>query len=410
MRDVMIEARGLGKKYGGSVALANASFELRRGEILGFLGPNGAGKSTTMRILTCFIAPTSGTASVAGFDIWKDPLGVRRSIGYLPESTPLYKEMLVLEYLEWVASMRQLSGDTAKRRIRAVVEEVGLEEVIAKSIRELSKGYKQRVGLAQALIHEPPILILDEPMTGLDPNQAVEIRKLIKEIGRERSIILSTHNLAEVKVTCQRVLIIDRGRIVADDTPDTLAKGTTRGAKYTVAILKHERLDKAADAKGDPRNAFSTLRGVEAVRDVTKDENGEVHLEIVAKTEEDMRADIYRAAVENGLILVAFGAKEVNLETVFQELTSRPEESHAAHGDDEEDEDEEDEDEDESSEDEDEESEDEEEAPASEEEESEDEDEEESSEDESEDDEESSDEEDEDSEDEEEEPSGKKGA
>jgi len=324
MSDVMIEAKGLAKKYGTFVALQNASFELHRGEILGLLGPNGAGKSTTMRILTCFIAPTHGSAKVAGCDIWEDPIGVRRAIGYLPESTPLYGEMLVLEYLEWAASMRGLRGDTAQRRILNVAEEVGLEEVVAKSIHELSKGYKQRVGLAQALIHEPPILILDEPMSGLDPNQAAEIRDLITAIGKERTIILSTHNLAEVQVTCQRVLIIDKGRIVADDTPDALARGVG-GPRYHVSVLPGRKLESGSyrDAPNGaaPRDVFAKIRGIESVRELSN-KDGELKLELAAGTEDDLRAEIFRAAVESGLVLVGLSAKAQNLEQVFRDLTT----------------------------------------------------------------------------------------
>lgn len=336
MTDVMIEASGLGKEYGSFVALRNASFELRRGEILGFLGPNGAGKSTTMKILTCFIAPTTGTATVAGADIWDDPIGARKAIGYLPESTPLYQEMLVLEYLEWVAQMRGLKGETGNKRILKVVEEVGLGDVIAKSINELSKGYKQRVGLAQALIHEPPILILDEPMSGLDPNQAVEIRSLIKEIGKERTIILSTHNLAEVQVTCQRVLIIDKGRIVADDTPDGLAK-SGGGARYRLSVLKDKRLKDGGyrDAEGGEaaiKGAFSKVDGVVSVTTL-KEKKGELEVEVSVDPEvdDDPRAELFRAAVDNGLVLVGFATKTQNLEQIFRNLTTAdPEEALAA--------------------------------------------------------------------------------
>ncbi len=327
MTDVMIEASGLGKEYGSFVALKDASFELRRGEILGFLGPNGAGKSTTMKILTCFIAPTTGTATVAGADIWDDPIGVRESIGYLPESTPLYQEMLVLEYLEWVAQMRGLKGEAGNKRILKVVEEVGLGDVIAKSINELSKGYKQRVGLAQALIHEPPILILDEPMSGLDPNQAVEIRSLIKEIGKERTIILSTHNLAEVQVTCQRVLIIDKGRIVADDTPEGLAK-SGGGPRFRLTVLKDKRLKDggyrdSSDGEGAIKAAFSKVDGVLSVSTI-KDRKGELEVEVAVGTDsdEDARPELFRAAVDNGLVLVGFSTKTQNLEQIFRNLTT----------------------------------------------------------------------------------------
>lgn len=318
--DVMIEARNLTKRYGPQRALDNASFEVRKGEVLGFLGPNGAGKSTTMKILTCFIAPTEGTARINGHDIWDDPLGVRASIGYLPESTPLYTEMLVLEYLEFMAQMRGLRGDTARARIKKAVERTHLGDVIGKEIRTLSKGYRQRVGIAQSLVHEPPILILDEPMSGLDPNQAAEIRDLIKEIGKERTVILSTHNLAEVQVTCQRVLIIAKGKIVADDTPDAL---TSRGRNRYVVLVDDAA---ARDAKGGGRggelaSAFRTVPGVETVREITSTDPKGVALEIVSRSSDDLRASIFRAAVEKGLVLLELRTRGENLEQVFRDLT-----------------------------------------------------------------------------------------
>lgn len=332
MSDVMIEAQGLGKTYGNFVALKNASFELKRGEILGFLGPNGAGKSTTMKILTCFIAPTAGTAKVNGCDIWEDPLGARKAIGYLPESNALYTEMLVLEYLEWSASMRGLTGEAANKRILKIVEQVDLGDVVAKSIRELSKGYKQRVGLASALIHEPPILILDEPLSGLDPNQASEIRDLIKDIGKDRTILFSTHNLDEVTKTCQRVLIVDKGRIVADDTPEALAR-SEGGPRYRVTILKGKQLetnDGAAKVSSyrdsakapSPEQVFRRMKGVESVRELSR-KGDEIKVELVSNTDDDLRAEIFRAAVESGLILIGLEAKEQNLEQVFRELTKK---------------------------------------------------------------------------------------
>lgn len=327
MSDVMIEARGLGKSYGSFVALKNASFELRKGEILGLLGPNGAGKSTTMRILTCFIAPSTGTAKVNGCDIWDDPIGARAAIGYLPESTPLYQEMLVKEYLDWVAAMRGLKGEKAEKRVLEVIEEVGLEAKIAGTIKELSKGYKQRVGLAQALIHEPPILILDEPMSGLDPNQAAEIRELIKHIGEVRTVILSTHNLDEVQKTCQRVLIIHEGKIVADDTPEALI-ASTGGPRYRVSFLSGRRLETGGfrDAKGAPdaRAAFAGLPGVESVRELS-DKDGEIKVEIAATTKGDLRPEIFRAAVEAGMVVVGFETKTQNLDQVFRDLTNASE-------------------------------------------------------------------------------------
>ncbi len=310
--DVMIEARNLTKRYGPQLALDNASFEVRKGEVLGFLGPNGAGKSTTMKILTCFIAPTEGTASINGCDIWDDPIGVRASIGYLPESTPLYTEMLVLEYLEFMAAMRGLKGDAARKRIKKAVEETDIGDVIAKEIRQLSKGYRQRVGLAQALVHEPRILILDEPMSGLDPNQAIEIRDLIKSIGKERTVILSTHNLAEVQVTCQRVLIVAKGKIVADDTPEALS---SRGRnRYVLHVEK-------ATAKGDVVAAFRSMPGVESVRELTTTDPKAIALELVSSTSEDLRALLFRAAVDKGFVLLELRTRGENLEQVFRDLT-----------------------------------------------------------------------------------------
>lgn len=334
--DVMIEARNLTKRYGPHLALDNASFEVRKGEVLGFLGPNGAGKSTTMKILTCFIAPSEGTAKINGHDIWDDPLGVRASIGYLPESTPLYTEMLVLEYLQFMAGMRGLKGDAARKRIRRAVEETDLGDVIAKEIRQLSKGYRQRVGLAQALVHEPKILILDEPMSGLDPNQAIEIRDLIKSIGKERTVILSTHNLAEVQVTCQRVLIVAKGRIVADDTPEALS---SQGRNRYVLHVERPNSGKASDVV----SVFRALRGVDSVRELDSADTKAVALEIVSSASDDLRAALFRAAVAADFVLLELRTRGENLEQVFRDLTlgDEPDEDEEDEDDDE-DEDEED--------------------------------------------------------------------
>jgi len=318
MSDVMIEAQGLTKRYDGIAAIENVSMQVRRGEVLGFLGPNGAGKSTTMKILTCFTSPTEGTAKVNGCDITTDSLGVRRSLGYLPESTALYTDMLVLEYLEFAAEMRGLAGGDVRKRLKAVVEETGLGDVIAKQIRALSKGYKQRVGLAQALIHEPPILILDEPMSGLDPNQAVEIRDLIKNIGRERTVILSTHNLAEVQVACNRVLIISKGRIVADDTPDGLRDRAGK-SRCVVTVQKHqdESFAKLVEA------TWKSLPSVERAR-LIEDEDGELTYEIIPRGNEDVRPVLFKTAVDKGYTLLGLSREGQNLEQVFRELTTGP--------------------------------------------------------------------------------------
>jgi ABC-2 type transport system ATP-binding protein len=316
MTDVMLEAHNLVKRYEGVLALDRVSMEVRRGEVLGFLGPNGAGKSTTMKILTCFTSPTEGTAKVHGCDILTDSIGVRRSIGYLPESTALYHDMLVLEYLEFAAEMRGIRGADVRKRLKLVVEETGLGDVVSKPIRALSKGYKQRVGLAQALIHEPPILILDEPMSGLDPNQAVEIRDLIKEIGRERTVILSTHNLAEVQVACNRVLIISKGRIVADDTPDGLRD---RAGKSRCVVTIQRQGD--AGFANQSEAAFAAVSGVERARRIASDED-EISFEVFPRGSEDLRPLLFKAAVDRGYTLLGLRREGQNLEQVFRELTT----------------------------------------------------------------------------------------
>ena len=315
MSDVMIDARDLTKHYGPVTALKNATFQVNRGEVVGFLGPNGAGKTTTMKILTCFIAPSGGTAQIGGADIFDDPIAVREAIGYLPENTPLYTEMLVLEFLEFVGRMRGLSGSALQARLRKVVEETSLGDVIGKSIGELSKGFRQRVGLAQALIHEPPVLILDEPMSGLDPNQAVEIRELIREIGRERTVILSTHNLSEVRVTCGRVLIISRGQLVADDTPEELA--ARAGKPRFIATLRQNGRSAA-----DIREAFSSIGDAQSVQEQTGSAAGEVIVEVLPKGNQDLRADIFQAAVSANLVLLGLEQRGENLEDIFRQLTT----------------------------------------------------------------------------------------
>jgi len=315
MSDVMIQARGLTKHYGSVTALQNATFEVKRGEVVGFLGPNGAGKTTTMKILTCFIAPSDGSAAVAGADIFEKPLEVRQAIGYLPENTPLYTEMLVLEYLEFVAKMRGLTGDQIRTRIRAVVDETSLGGVIGKSIGELSKGFRQRVGLAQALIHEPPVLILDEPMSGLDPNQASEIRELIREIGRERTVILSTHNLAEVQVTCGRVLIVANGSIVADDTPEELAARAGK-PRFLVTVRRNGHSPERI------REAFSSLKEAQSATDRKGASEEEIVIEVVPKGDHDLRAEIFRAAVSAELVLLGLEQRGENLEDIFRQLTT----------------------------------------------------------------------------------------
>jgi ABC-2 type transport system ATP-binding protein len=221
--DVMIETRDLTKIYGSQRAVDKISFSIRKGEVVGFLGPNGAGKSTTMKILTCFISPTEGSAEVGGWDVFDNPLEARSVLGYLPQRASLYPDMGVVEYLEFAAELRAIAKDKRRAKIKEVVDICGLKDALHKEIGQLSYGYRQRVGLAQALIHDPPILILDEPTADLDPNESAEVIQYIKEIGKTRTVMLSTHDLAEVKEAAQRVLIVNRGKIVADGAPDDLA-------------------------------------------------------------------------------------------------------------------------------------------------------------------------------------------
>lgn len=232
----MISVNGLVKRYGSTLAVDDVSFEVKRGEVLGFLGPNGAGKTTTMRMLTGYLPPDGGGATLAGYDIREASLEVRRRIGYLPESAPLYEDMGTVDYLLYAAEMRGIPARTRRQRVAHAVEVCGLAPALTKNIGQLSKGYRQRVGLAQALVHEPDILILDEPTSGLDPNQIVEIRSLIKEIGREKTVILSTHILPEVSATCDRVIIIARGRLVGSGTPEELVSRAAGGIGVVVAL------------------------------------------------------------------------------------------------------------------------------------------------------------------------------
>jgi ABC-2 type transport system ATP-binding protein len=323
MTEVMIEAHGLVKSYDGVLAIDKVSMKVNRGEVLGFLGPNGAGKSTTMRILTCFTAPNEGSAQVNGHDVLVDSLAARASIGYLPESNPLYPDMLVLEYLKFIADVRGLDKSMTRQRIKIVVEETGLGDVFAKPIRALSKGYRQRVGLAQALIHQPPILILDEPMSGLDPNQAVEIRDLIKDIGRERTVILSTHNLPEVQATCSRVLIISKGKIVADDTAEHLADRAGR-ARYVVSVL-----DSGNGLAERSERQLRNLGGIERVRRIDGDA-GELRFELLPSDTQDLRPLLFKTAVDQGLTLIGLWREGQNLEQIFRELTTSDDGSGAA--------------------------------------------------------------------------------
>jgi ABC-2 type transport system ATP-binding protein len=310
----MIKVENLSKHYGAARAVDGISFEVHKGEVLGFLGPNGAGKSTTMKILTCFIAPTSGTAHVGGFDVRESSLEVRRLVGYLPEDTPLYQDLTTLEFLEFAAALRQVEPERRKSRVRGIVEACSLFEVLEKPIGELSKGYRQRVGLAQAMIHDPPILIMDEPTSGLDPNQIVEIRGLIKEIGKEKTVILSTHILPEVQATCGRVLIIHEGKLVADGAPEDLIHADET-AGFSVLV----------DAKGAAAPEVAEKLGrVEGARSVSALESGEpgaLAFAVAPEAGRDLRRELFVCARDAGWILLELGRRGASLEDVFRKLT-----------------------------------------------------------------------------------------
>ena len=309
----MISVQNLKKRYGDVVALDGIDLEVKAGEILGFLGPNGAGKTTTLKVITCFVRGDGGKVTVAGHDVTKESNEVRKRIGYLPETCPLYAEMRVIDFLKYIAEIRGIPGDKVKGQISRVVDTCGLEMVLLKGISELSKGYRQRTGLAQAMIHEPDILLLDEPTSGLDPNQIIEIRQLIKEIGKEKTVILSTHILPEVAATCDRVVIIHSGKIVADGTPDQLQKEARKGL-YVYVRLKGE-LEGIEDQLG-------SIPGVEAVRWISPADGGDARFEIKTKSGVDVTEEIFHLAVKEKLVLKELYTKGASLEDVFHSLTS----------------------------------------------------------------------------------------
>ena len=317
MPELMIQVENLTKVYGATRAVDDVSFNVRKGEVLGFLGPNGAGKSTTMKVLTCYLAPTGGRAKVAGFDVFDDSLEVRKHLGYLPEDTPLYKDMTVLEYLQFAAAMRGMASDRSAKRIKEIGGRCGLHEVAGKLVGKLSRGYRQRAGLAQAMLDDPDILILDEPTSGLDPNQIVEIRQLIKEVGKEKTVILSTHILPEVQATCSRILIISSGKLVADGTPDEL-RARERGSRYRLVMEASGTTAEAVKAR------LVGIKGVSRCEPV-RGEDGAHSFTLDAAGDEDLRKVLFRAAVDNKWTLLELHREAVSLETVFRNLTTREE-------------------------------------------------------------------------------------
>ena len=301
----MINAVGLTKYYGQNCAVKNLTFNAKKGEILGFLGPNGAGKTTTMRILTGFMPPSSGTVTIGGFDVIDQSLEVRRMVGYLPESVPLYQDMRVYDYLKFMGQLRKL--DDLDAHVEKVLEEVDMLERADSYISKLSKGMRQRVGLAQALIHEPEVLILDEPTIGLDPAQIIEVRKLIKQIGKEKTIMLSTHILSEAQQICDRVLIINRGELVAEDSPENLQQKILGKRKVTVQLA------------GDPQKALPYLQKIEEISSATINEKGMLVLE--SSGEVDIRPRVIATLTNAQQDILEIYSESLNLEDIFLELT-----------------------------------------------------------------------------------------
>jgi ABC-2 type transport system ATP-binding protein len=313
----MIKVEGLTKRYARTVAVDNISFEVEKGQIVGFLGPNGAGKTTTMRVLTCFLPPTSGTASVAGFDVLENPMEVKKRIGYLPETPPLYPEMEVDEYLTFVGRLKGISSGDIRRKVDEVTGRCAIGDVRTKLIGKLSKGYRQRVGLAQAIIHNPDVLILDEPTSGLDPKQIIEIRELLKSLAGEHTIILSTHILSEVEHSCQRVIIISQGKLVAIDSVDNL---TNRLRGSEAVALEVEPVE-GQPSPVDVQQRLEQVAGVSRV--LMKDsKNGRINFEVESLQGRSIRADLARSVVQSGWNLSELRAVGLSLEDIFLQLTA----------------------------------------------------------------------------------------
>ncbi|MDP2997773.1 MAG: ATP-binding cassette domain-containing protein [Bryobacterales bacterium] len=313
----MIKVEGLTKRYGRNVAVNNISFGVQKGQIVGFLGPNGAGKTTTMRVLTCFLPPTAGTAEVAGYDVLAAPMEVKRRIGYLPETPPLYPEMEVVEYLVFVGRLKGIGKGDLARRVDEVIERTAIGDVRTKLLGRLSKGYRQRVGLAQAIIHNPDVLILDEPTAGLDPKQIIETRQLIRKLAGDHTIILSTHILPEVEQTCEQVVIISKGKLVATDSVQNLTN-RLRGSE-AVAV--------SVDTPGGAPPADQIRQKLEQVPGVSRVVFKEARdtrqsFEVESLQGRTVRADLARAVVESGWNLVELHAVAFSLEDIFLQLTS----------------------------------------------------------------------------------------
>ena len=302
-----VSVHNLSKFYANQKAVDSISFDVKKGEILGFLGPNGAGKSTTMKMLTCYLPPSAGTAAVCGLDIIQQPLAVKQKIGYLPENNPLYYDMYVKEFLEFAYKIHESGAKNQDKKIKEVIDLVGLNVEQHKKIGQLSKGYKQRVGLAQALIHNPEILILDEPTSGLDPNQLTDIRNLIKELGKEKTIIFSTHIMQEVQAVCDRVIIINKGKLVADDKPENLQN-----------LLSNEILIEVEFENSVNENELNKIQHVHSIEKIS-DKNFILH----GKDSMQLRKDIFAFAVSKNNPLLTLKQENKSLEDIFQQLTNK---------------------------------------------------------------------------------------
>lgn len=305
----MIDVKGLTKIYGINTAVEDLTFNAKKGEILGFLGPNGAGKTTTMRILTGYIPPTSGSVTIGGFDVIEQSMEVRKLVGYLPESVPLYSDMRVSEYLKYMGKLHKVNH--IEERVHTVLEQVGMTERENSFIAKLSKGMRQRVGLAQALIHEPEVLILDEPTVGLDPAQIIEVRKLIQEIGKEKTVLLSTHILSEAQQICDRVLIINHGKLVAEDSPENLQKSLSSSQKVYVKV------------GGNMDAALDIIKSLPDVKVAYRDEQNQLVFE--NPIEKDLRPNVTKLLISSGFDLLDMHTESVNLEDIFLQLTARDE-------------------------------------------------------------------------------------
>jgi ABC-2 type transport system ATP-binding protein len=311
----MINVQQVSRYFGDVAAVQNVSFQVEKGEIVGFLGPNAAGKTTTMRILTTYLPATSGTATVAGFDVHEESMQVRKRIGYLPENPPLYQDMRVKDFLDYVAKIKGVSPVDRKRAVEQVMSKTAITKEKNRVIKNLSKGYKQRVGLAQALVHNPEVLILDEPTVGLDPNQIIEVRELIKSLAGDHTIILSTHILPEVSMTCERVVIINKGVIVAQDTTESLTRKHAGARRFSLTV------DAPFEAVRAKLNSMAAVQKVEALKDGSKFTS----LMMECSSEQDVRPEIARMIVANDWPLYEIKSEDVSLEDVFLQLTTSEE-------------------------------------------------------------------------------------